>query len=81
MPGGPRRIEDGDDEPLPRVVPPLVLSEEELRWDEAMRIWRRARSFHRRAEALTRAEGITFMCWEVLEVTDRLVREIRKKRS
>lgn len=75
MPGGPRRLEGRDYYELPRVVPPLVLSEEELRWDEVMRVLRRARSFQRRAKALTLAHGISFARWEVLEVTERLIRE------
>jgi hypothetical protein len=75
MPGGPKRIEGRDYYELPRVLPPLVLSEEELRWDEAMRVLRRARSFQMRAKALTRAHGISFASWEVLEVTERLIRE------
>jgi Mn-dependent DtxR family transcriptional regulator len=52
-----------------------VLSEEELRWDEAMLVWRRARLFEQRAKRVTSAFKISFARWEALEVADRLIRE------
>jgi DNA-binding MarR family transcriptional regulator len=75
MPGGPKRLEELEDEPLPRPLRVLELSEHEKRWDAAMVVWRGARRFQRRAKQLARASGISFARWQVLEVTERLTRQ------
>jgi DNA-binding MarR family transcriptional regulator len=75
MPGGPKRLEDREDEPLHRPVRVLVLDDDEKRWDEAMVVWRCARQFQRRAKQITRSSGISFARWQVLDVTERLTRQ------
>ena len=75
MSGGPKRNEDREDEPLPGPARVLVLSDEERRWDAAMTIWRCARQFQRRANQVARAQGISFARWQLLDVTERLIRQ------
>jgi hypothetical protein len=75
MPGGLKRNEDREDEPLPSPARVLVLSDEERRWDVAMAVWRSARQFQRRANHVTRAHGISFARWQLLDVTERLTRQ------
>jgi len=67
MPGGPKRLEAREYEPLPRPVKALELSEEEKRWDAAMVVWRSARRFQRLAKRLSHAAGVSFARWQVLE--------------
>jgi DNA-binding MarR family transcriptional regulator len=73
MPGGPQRIEARDYEPLPWRV--LNLSTEEREWDLAIQFWNRARRFRRRVERIAGWRGISFARWQVLEATERLIRE------
>jgi hypothetical protein len=75
MPGGPKRLEEREYEPLPRPLQVLTLSEDEKRWDAAMVVWRRARLFQRRAKQVARAAGISFARWQVLDVAERLTRQ------
>jgi len=75
MPGGPKRKEEREYEPLPRPARLLVLSDDEQRWDAAMGVWRCAREFQRRAKRLTLARGISFPRWQLLDVTQRLIRQ------
>lgn len=75
MPGGPKRLEEREYEPLPAPLRVLELSEDEKRWDLAMIAWRRARQFQRRATQAARACGISFARFQVLDVTERLTRQ------
>ena len=68
-----KELTEYEAEGLPRLT--LVLSDEEKRWDAAMVLWRSARRFQRRAERIARLRGISFAAWQVLEVTERLIRE------
>jgi DNA-binding MarR family transcriptional regulator len=69
------RLEALEYEPLPAPLRVLSLSDEERRWDLAMVVWRQARLFQRRAKRVTRAAGISFARWQVLDVTERLIRQ------
>jgi hypothetical protein len=75
MPGGPKRKQEMEDEPLPRRGRVLVLSDDEQRWDAAIGVWRCARQFQRRAKRVTRSRGISFARWQLLDVTERLIRQ------
>ena len=75
MSGGPKRLEAREYEPLVFPVPPLVPSDEERQWDAAMQCWRRAHRFRQRAERVLRWREISFSRWQVLEATQRLIRE------
>lgn len=75
MSGGPKRIDERQYEPLPGPPRVLVLSDEERRWDAAMAVWRSARQFQRRANQVTLAQGISFARWQLLDVTERLIRQ------
>jgi hypothetical protein len=75
MTGGPKRKEEREYEPLPRPAKVLVLSDDEQRWDAAIVVWRSARQFQRRAKRVTRARGISFARWQLLDVTERLIRQ------
>jgi DNA-binding MarR family transcriptional regulator len=68
-------LEAREYEPLVFPAPAVVPSEEERQWDTAMRCWRRARRFRRRAEQVLGGRGISFSRWQVLEATERLIRE------
>jgi hypothetical protein len=75
MPGGPKRLEEREYEPLPASLRVLELSEDEKRWDAAMVIWRCARQFQRRANQVARLSGISFARLQVLDVAERLTRQ------
>jgi DNA-binding MarR family transcriptional regulator len=74
MSGGPKRIEDREEDAPAARGRVLTPSDEELRWEAAIVVWRRARRFQRRAKQVTRAAGISFARWQVLEVAERLIR-------
>ena len=75
MPGGTRRVEEREYEPLVFPAAALVLSDEEREWDEAIKAWHRAREFRRRAERVLVRRGVYWGQWQVLVVVDRLIRE------
>ena len=75
MPGGPQRNEALEYEPLPGPPIVLELSDDERRWDAAMVVWRCARQFQRQATRLTKLHGISFARWQLLDVTERLIRQ------
>ena len=75
MPGGPKRLEEDEYEPLPRPLRVLALSEDEKRWDSAMIVWRQARQFQKRAKQVTQSSGISFARFQVLDVAERLTRQ------
>lgn len=75
MPGGPQRKEARDYEPLVFPQPGLELSREEWELDLAMHRCRQARQFAKAAQRIAVARGLSFIDWQVLEVTNRWVRE------
>lgn len=75
MTGGPKRLEEREFEPLAFPLPIVVLTGPEREWDTAMECWNRARNFRRRVERIVRRRGISFARWQVLEATQRLIRE------
>jgi DNA-binding MarR family transcriptional regulator len=75
MPGGPKRLEEREYEPLPRAHRVLSLSEDEKRWDAAMVVWRRARQFQKEAKQVAQSSGISFARFQVLDVAERLTRQ------
>jgi DNA-binding MarR family transcriptional regulator len=75
MPGGPKRLEEREYEPLSSPLRVLALSDDEKRWDKAMVVWRCSRQFQRRAKQAARALGISFARFQVLDVAERLTRQ------
>jgi DNA-binding MarR family transcriptional regulator len=74
MPGGRQRLEARElDLSLP--TPMVLLSEEEREWDTAIRIWRCAWRFRRQVNRIGGSRGISFAHWNVLDATQRLIRE------